>query len=214
MLRPQFCKSNMPMFMRVSSTVGVRNDTLAFESKLSSLFSMSISGMINRNVATLNIMHLTIFDEVVALIAEWPDFAYYTEKLRKFRPHLIERERQSFDTRDNEFNTLIHGDFWFTNLMLKYDGDKLDNVALIDFQFNCWTSPAIDLHYFLNTSVNEKLQMRHQPELVQYYHKKLTTMLKRLNYQKHIPTLLEFQIQYLARSIWGKQCSNESIITV
>lgn len=166
---------------------------------------LNFPGMINRNVATLNIMHLTIYDEVIALIAEWPDFSYYTEKLRKFRSHLIERERQGFDAVPNELNTLIHGDFWFTNTMLKYDGDRLDNVALIDYQFNCWTSPAIDLHYFFNTSVNERLQMHHQHELVQYYHKKLTTILKRLNYQEHIPTLLEFQIQFLARSIWGKQ---------
>lgn len=166
--------------------------------------SFDFSGMINRNVSTLHVMHLTLFDEVIDLIAEWPDFTYYTEKLRQFRPHLIEKERQGFDAIPDEFNTLIHGDFWFTNTMLKYDGDKLDNVALIDFQFNCWTSPAIDLHYFLYTSVNEKIQMRHQHELVQYYHKKLTTILKRLNYQKHIPNLLEFQIQFLARSIWGK----------
>lgn len=160
--------------------------------------------MINRNVPTLNIMHLTIFDELIDLIAEWPDFSYYTEKLRKFRSHFIERERQCFDAQPNEFNTLIHGDLWFTNTMHRYDGDKVDNVALIDFQLNCWTSPAIDLQYFLNTSVNEKLQMRHQHELVQYYYKKLTTILRRLNYKKHIPTLLEFQIQFLTRSIWGK----------
>lgn len=152
-------------------------------------------------------MHLTIFDEVVELISEWPDFAGYTEKLRKMRPQLIEMERKCFDAQPNDFNTLIHGDFWFTNIMLKYDADKLDNVALIDFQFNCWASPAIDLHYFLNTSVNEKLQMRHQPELIQYYHKKLTTMLKRLNYQKHIPNLLEFQVQFLSKSVWGKYYS-------
>lgn len=160
--------------------------------------------MINRNVPTLNIMHSTILDIVIESISEWPDFSYYAEKLRKFHPHLIERERQGFDALPNDFNTLIHGDFWFTNVMLKHDGDKIDNIALIDFQFNCWASPAVDLQYFLNTSIAEKLQMRHQPELVQYYHKKLVAMLKRLNYQNRIPTLLEFHLQFLARSIWGK----------
>lgn len=157
-----------------------------------------------------------MLDVIVELISEWPDFAYYADKLRKFRPHLIEREQQVLDAAPNEFNTLTHGDFWFTNTMLKYDqDDKLEDLALIDFQFNCWTSPAIDLHYFFASSIDEDLRMHHQQELVQHYHKELTTVLKRLNYQKHIPTLLEFQLQFTAKSLWGEKrrssCGSQNV---
>lgn len=149
-------------------------------------------------------MYVTELDALIETVEGWKNFEYYAEKLRKLKPDLIEKGRRVFDPSPSHFNTLIHGDIWTNNIMLLYDeANQLENAAIIDFQFCCWTSPAVDLQYFFNTSLAEDLRLYHQEELVQYYHKKLSITLKRLNYQKHVPTLHEFQIQFLEKTFYG-----------
>lgn len=171
-------------------------------------------GMFNRATTTMDNIYLTILDALIEQISTWKNFEYYADKLRKFRSVLIKRGRETFDAKPNQFNTLIHGDLWTNNIMLTYSDSgklcqqqnhlqQLENIAFIDFQFSCWTSPTIDLHYFFNTSLCEDLRLYHQEELVQYYHKKLITVLRRLNYQKHMPTLHEFQVQFLQNNFYG-----------
>lgn len=162
--------------------------------------------MFNRKLMALDTFYSTLLDALIETISIWTDFEYYTKKLRSFRSKLIENGQKTFDASENEFNTLIHGDFWTNNIMLKFtnnDSKIFENVALIDFQFCCWTSPAIDLHYFFNTSLNEHLRLHQQDELLQYYHEILSSTLKRLNYQKHVPTLQEFRLQFIAKSFYG-----------
>lgn len=166
--------------------------------------------MINRLVgSTLSNMFLTHLDAIVEVLQGWPDFAYYAEKIRRFRKNFIEKGCQAFDADPNQFNTFIHGDLWTNNIMLKYesedanDDNPVKNVVFLDFQFACWTSPVMDLHYFLNTSLREPLRTHHINELVEYYHKELVTMLKRLNYGKHVPTLSELLSQFREKSFYG-----------
>lgn len=121
------------------------------------------------------------------------------------QPVLLEKLSQAFDVKPHQFNTLTHGDIWKNNVMFSYNKNTNQPVdaALIDFQFCCWTSPALDLQYLFNTSLEENLRLHQQEELVQYYHQKLTTALERYNYKKHIPTLHEFQVQYLEKAMIG-----------
>lgn len=60
---------------------------------------------------------------------------------------------------------------WMNNLMIKYkNGSEIANVILLDFQYSCWTSPAIDLHYFFNNSLQECLWPDRFDELLEFYH--------------------------------------------
>lgn len=160
--------------------------------------------MMNRCTEGLSSAYLTQLDALIETISKWDNYEYYVEKLRKFRPNLVEKGRSAYDPSPNHFNTLIHGDIWKNNVMVAYNEDgQLDNAVLIDFQFNCWTSPAMDLHYFFNTSLNEDVRMNDLDELIQYYHGELVDALKRLGYQKHVPTLLEFHVQYAEKIFYG-----------
>lgn len=162
-------------------------------------------GMMNRCNDGLNPIYITQLQALIDTVSSWTDYEYYADKLRQLQPHLIEKGRCAFDAQPGHFNTLIHGDIWRNNVMLRYnEANQLENVALIDFQFCCWTSPAIDLQYFFNTSLEEDLRLHSQHELIQYYHKKLSTALKRLNYRQHVPTLHEFQIQFMEKSFYGR----------
>lgn len=157
-------------------------------------------------------MYLTQLDAIIELTNTWPDFEYYTAKLRRFRGNFIEKGSQAFDVDPNHFNTLIHGDLWTNNILLKYNSatDQVENAVFLDFQFSCWTSWAIDLQYILNTSLCETLRTHHLDDLIEHYHKKLSTMLKRLNYGKHVPTLRELQSQFREKSFYGT-CSEKLV---
>lgn len=99
--------------------------------------------------------------------------------------------------------------------MIKYLGEpaceksgqtklKIENMIFIDFQYSCFTSPAIDLHYFFNTSLQESLRPNRFDELIAFYHGHLVTYLTRLEYGKAIPNLDQFKQQYLDKSFYGK----------
>lgn len=81
---------------------------------------------------------------------------------------------------------------------------SIENVILIDFQYACWTSPAIELHYFLNTSLQESLRPGRFDELISVYHAHLIECLKRLDYEKPIPNFDQFKKQYRDKSFYGK----------
>lgn len=147
-------------------------------------------------------------DTLIEVVSNWPDYQYYANKLKKLRPKLMDKCRQGVLVSPGHFTTLIHGDLWTNNILFAYDQttNKLKIVALIDFQFCCWASPTLDLHYFFNTSLAETLRLHHQEELVQFYHKKLTESLETVHYKKHFPTLHEIQIQFQEKSFYSMCC--------
>lgn len=148
-------------------------------------------------------------DALIDSITQWPNSSRYIEKLRKLRANIVEKGCQMFHANPNHFNTLNHGDFWLNNIMVKreeaMDGTAgaLENVIFIDFQDSFWGSPAIDLHYFLNTSLCESGRPMAFEELLNVYYMELVKTLTCLNYGKAIPTQHEFHKQFEARNFYG-----------
>lgn len=125
----------------------------------------------------------------------------YAEKLKGVVDHIMEYCERAMEPKESDFVTLCHGDLWTTNMMFKNNDQKVpDNVIFIDFQFSVWNSPAIDLQYFLHTSVQDDIC---HIEMVQFYHQKLVQALNKLKFKGHVPTLFDFQQQYQARSFYG-----------
>lgn len=137
--------------------------------------------------------------------------AYYHDKLMKLQPHLVEYATRAYrQNPHNSFFTLCHGDLWINNILMRYRdsdtaGQQLEDLLFVDFQFSNWSSPAVDLYYFLNTSLEPQLQtdMELQSELVEFYHFNLVEMLKRCTYMGHIPTWQEFRADFKEREFLG-----------
>ncbi|KAG4075458.1 hypothetical protein HA402_015111 [Bradysia odoriphaga] len=166
-----------------------------------------LPGMLNRNTTTFDHLYLSLLDsliEVIGMETEWTDYCHYAEKLTNLRLTLAEKGKRSFDAKPHQFNTLIHGDLWVNNTMFTYNSkNEPEKMMLVDFQFCCWASPAVDLHYFFNTSLTDELRLNSQDELVQFYHSELYRMLTSLRYKKHIPTLHEFHVQFIENSFYA-----------
>lgn len=102
------------------------------------------------------------------------------------------------------FQVLNHGDLWLNNMMFKSDaiGNPLD-VSMIDYQMGFWGSPVADLIYFLISSVSDEIKVECFDEFIEFYHIQLTDALKKLKYDKAIPTLPELQIDLLNKGTFG-----------
>lgn len=81
----------------------------------------------------------------------------------------------------------------------------VEDMIFIDFQYSCWASPMIDLHFLFNISLHESLRTQYFDELLRFYHEHLSICLKRLGHNKEIPTFDELMQQYLDRSLYGNQ---------
>ncbi|KAH8363444.1 hypothetical protein KR084_010457 [Drosophila pseudotakahashii] len=131
----------------------------------------------------------------------------YKAKIDRLIETLMDYGEKSTTINPGDFVTLVHGDLWTTNFMFQNDDrDRPKNAILIDFQFCVWNSPAIDLHYFFVTSLQDNLRFEHQSELVQFYYYKLVEALKKLKYSGRIPSLFDFQLQFRSRGFYAVFC--------
>ncbi|XP_073819367.1 uncharacterized protein [Musca autumnalis] len=174
-------------------------------------------GLFNEHTRGLGCMFEYMIEECAKFARTDCDLGeYYHDKLMNIKPHIVDYATKAYSTNNpNHFYTLCHGDLWINNIMLRYSRDNgvhdddevgepiLEDILFVDFQFCSWTSPAIDLHYFFNTSLEPQLQMDilGLAELVQLYHKNLSGMLNKLEYKGHIPSLHELRLQIEERHI-------------
>ncbi|XP_058119619.1 uncharacterized protein LOC131284805 [Anopheles ziemanni] len=103
-----------------------------------------------------------------------------------------------------KFNVLNHGDMWCNNIMFHYTTDNaIDEIVLIDYQISFWSSPAIDLLYFLMTSVNSDLRLPQLDYFIRYYHEQLMENLNFLDYTEKRPTLKELHSDVIGHGLFG-----------
>ncbi|XP_051167380.1 uncharacterized protein LOC127285418 [Leptopilina boulardi] len=89
-------------------------------------------------------------------VANWSEFdPEISGKLLKLGEVAYKKGIEASQLKKDEFHVINHGDFWVNNMLFRYDnhGKVIDHI-FVDFQLCVYGSPAIDLHYFLNTSVS------------------------------------------------------------
>ncbi|EDW84833.1 uncharacterized protein Dwil_GK14337 [Drosophila willistoni] len=100
----------------------------------------------------------------------------------------------SLEVDPNDFNVLIHGDFWSSNLMCNYHKDgSIDQLILVDFQIGKWGSPAQDLLFFIILSAANDIRLKEFDNFVRIYWERLVECLKVLNFKKPLPQLRDLQ---------------------
>lgn len=163
-------------------------------------------GIFNRQTAGFAPIFENLFGEAADFAATCPELGdRYSRKLSALQKRMMEYSTRVYDPQPGAFNTLVHGDYWVNNVMLRY-GERREplDMILIDFQFCSWSSPTVDLHYFLNTSVQSELQLEQQDVLIQYYHTVLVETLQDLKFGGYTPTLRQFVLQLEKDRFFGK----------
>ncbi|XP_058454347.1 uncharacterized protein LOC131432223 [Malaya genurostris] len=146
----------------------------------------------------------TQMETVTKVVRTWPNGDFYADLMvdggvSMFR-ELLNVTRPSA----NGFNVLNHGDTWCNNMMFRYNADNsIDELILIDFQMGLWSSPVIDLLYFIFSSVRGEDRFLHLDGMISFYHQHLIENLELLGYSKRVPTLKELHLEFNDRIIYG-----------
>lgn len=117
------------------------------------------------------------------------EFSQHGRKLERFRKlqsqertdlgHDCGRDDRAVQTAQER--VVNHGDTWTNNLLFKYDDSgRPVHVTLIDFQVCRYTSPAMDIQYFLFTSVRDDVIDSRVSDLLDAYLGALNKQLEEL----------------------------------
>uniref|UniRef100_A0A1B6EV79 CHK kinase-like domain-containing protein n=1 Tax=Cuerna arida TaxID=1464854 RepID=A0A1B6EV79_9HEMI len=95
--------------------------------------------------------------------------------------HMVESIADMCQPKPSGLNVLNHGDLWINNMLFKHsDSGEVEDVRFIDFQISRWSSPVLDLVYFLWTSADEEVRGHRQKELFSLYLQTLNSNLEQL----------------------------------
>lgn len=82
----------------------------------------------------------------------------------------------------NRFSVVGHGDCWVPNFLIhstKLDGrDVPVKAKMIDFQLARYSSPAIDLSFFIYSCTTEELRIQYYDDLIKTYYTSLSELIK------------------------------------
>uniref|UniRef100_A0A1B6D255 CHK kinase-like domain-containing protein n=1 Tax=Clastoptera arizonana TaxID=38151 RepID=A0A1B6D255_9HEMI len=94
---------------------------------------------------------------------------------------------------------ICHGDFVRNNLMFRYRDGKADNVKFIDFATVRYSSPMVDVSNLLFVSVSTEVRSSHLDELLQVYHKALTSACPGVS----VPSLKDIKAEFQRVCFYG-----------
>lgn len=138
-------------------------------------------------------------------VEKWPELGKrYAEKLRALSECIYKKGMEVTKRNDDDFNVIIHGDFWVNNMLFKYNEDRkpIDHI-FVDFQMCCYSSPALDLQYFLCTSPRMEVYENSRHTLLEEYHKTLCNTMKEIGCTVSPPTMVELERYMKERALYG-----------
>ncbi|XP_018561758.1 uncharacterized protein LOC108903900 [Anoplophora glabripennis] len=145
------------------------------------------------------------YQSVIDACSRWPGFEKYGYKLHALGDEALERGFAAQKRKLGGFHVLNHGDLWVNNMMFLYDSQqKLKDLRFVDFQMLIFTSPAIDLHYFIATSTKIEVKLDHIEIILDHYYAQLLANLAGLQYSlERVPTREQFKKDYNYRAFFG-----------
>lgn len=94
-------------------------------------------------------------------------------------------------------------DFIYNSISCRRRSIELRFTFQVDFQLCVYSSPAIDLHYFLSTSTSDDVYDNHMESLLLEYIDTLTKLMKQLDCKTQPPTLEEIKKYMRDRAVYA-----------
>ncbi|XP_049284915.1 uncharacterized protein LOC125764588 [Anopheles funestus] len=164
------------------------------------LFSVLESSSFATEGNPIHLFYANAIQHCIDQTVRVPELSQYSDFLRSFLEHAIEREAKSYEYDRTGFNVLNHGDMWLNNLLWKYDADgTVNDVMMVDYQESFYGSPAFDLNHLLYSSANSAIQRAGFDELVQLYTDELQSALRQFKYDAPLPDLARVRAEMASK---------------
>lgn len=136
---------------------------------------------------------------------KWPGYEPYANKIRKLVPTAADQMIKCTKPKEDSLNVLNHGDCWTNNMMFHYcpKTGEVDDVRFVDFQLARFSSPVLDLQYFLCTSTNDEIRFRQRDRLLREYHAELRDTLEDLKLDPDQYTLQQLKEEFEDNDVFG-----------
>ncbi|KAJ9583827.1 hypothetical protein L9F63_021830 [Diploptera punctata] len=145
------------------------------------------------------------YDALINVVSQWNGYEKYIEKMKAVIPMYFDRMKEQITPKQNSLNVLNHGDCWVNNMMFHYspNSGEVDGIRFIDFQLSRFSSPALDLQYFIYTSPNEDVRSQKTDYLIEVYHKELCEYLKMMGQHDKLISLEELKKEFEEKYFFG-----------
>lgn len=113
-----------------------------------------------------------ILDQMIKM----PECSLYADRLKKIQEKPSDMS-QWFKPGLEPWSTVLHGDFWVNNIMIKPRKGQEPLVKFVDFQVPKYGSYAKDLAHFLLISVDNDIITNYMDDILWCYYKEFTSVL-------------------------------------
>ncbi|XP_008549250.1 uncharacterized protein LOC103572416 [Microplitis demolitor] len=121
-------------------------------------------------------------------------------KIEKLSKSVIENLKNNINYAKDEFCVLNHGDCWISNIMfLENDLNEPLEVRLVDYQVPVWTSPALDLQYFLSICPEFNIKYIFDDFFIEKYLHTLKETMEKIGSKRKPPTFYELKLSMMKR---------------
>ncbi|XP_021936590.1 uncharacterized protein LOC110838079 [Zootermopsis nevadensis] len=148
-----------------------------------------------------------------ALMTRVPGVSKYKQRASDFIHNYYNTMLKCVDGAEAEpYAVICHGDCWNNNYLFKYgkDDSKPTGVILLDFQLSRYSSPVLDLSYFIASCTDHALRCEHYDLLLARYYDSLARFIRLLGSdpQKLFPqdvfqNNIKWTLEELDVRVWG-----------
>ncbi|XP_043684869.1 uncharacterized protein LOC122637068 [Vespula pensylvanica] len=140
-------------------------------------------------------------------IRRWSnDYHDCADKLERFASRMRRKEdiAEIYQYEMDEFCVINHGDCWINNIMFK-DNElgEPSEVLLVDYQMSVYSSPAIDLLYFLNICPDNKLKYEKEDYFLKIYIRTLGNIMRTIGCVTKPPTIKDLKRSMYKRRLYA-----------
>jgi hypothetical protein len=145
------------------------------------------------------------FNALANVVEKWSGFEKHGDKFRGLIPSVWDRVVETVRAVPNSLSVLNHGDCWVNNMLFHYcpTTGKVNEARFVDFQLSRYSSPALDLQYFVYTSLSDDVRSDYTELLLEEYYKELQDTLKILGCEHHHFTLDQLKKEFEDKSFFG-----------
>lgn len=95
---------------------------------------------------------------------------------------------------------ITHGDTWQNNTMFRYDKNgKPNEISLLDWQISRYSTPIIDIVYYIFACTTKELRDAHYDEFLKIYHESLSSHIRKYALSLHLLSFIRLEYHFKSK---------------